>query len=130
MTWMRVRVELARSHDFPEGSNRHGYEFTLPLDKAGRLDIKVYDRTPELCTVHRFWEGEDDATGEIIRSGRGRWVFSYDPGEGDDEAIPRLREHVFRPGEYLAVREPDGAEQTFRVVLVEAAPGLAQKAPR
>ena len=132
MAWMRVRVELARSPLFPDGSHHHGYEFTLPLDAAGRLDRKTYDRAPELCTVHRFWQGEggEDATGEILRSGRGRWVFSWDPGEGEEEALPHLEQRVFRPGEYLAVREADGAEHTFRVVLVEPAPGLAQKAPR
>lgn len=127
MTWMRVRLELARSAEFPDGSHRHGYEFTLPLDKAGRLERKAYDSTPELCTVHRFWEGGEDVTGEILRSGRGRWVFSYDPGEGDDEAIRHFEGHVFRAGEYLTVREPRGDEHTLRVVLVEPAPGLAGK---
>jgi hypothetical protein len=130
VTWKRVRVELARSPDHPDGSNRHGYEFNLPLTEDGRIDRALYDEAPELCTVHRFWEDGDDSVGQIVRSGRGRWVFSYDPGEGDDEAIPRFTDHVFREGEYLAVRERDGPEHTFRIVLVEDAPGIAHVRPR
>ena len=130
MAWMRVRVELARSPQFPDGSHRHGYEFVLPLDAGGRIDRKLYDRAPELCTAHRFWDGGEDATGEILRSGRGRWVFSWDPGEGEEEALPHLEQRIFRPGEYLAVREGDGVEHTFRIVLVEPAPGLEHKVPR
>jgi len=121
VSWKRVRLEVARSRDFPEGSNRHGYEFALPLDDDGKFDLAAYKKTPQLATVHRFWPGEGDSTGEILHTGRGRWVFSYDPGEGDAEAIPHLTEHRFKVGEYLAVREPGGAEHTFRIVLVEPA---------
>jgi hypothetical protein len=126
---MRVRVELARSSEFPDGSHRHGYEFVLPLDGAGRLDRNAYDRAPELCTVHRFWEGGEDATGEIVHAGGGRWVFSWDPGEGDEESLPYLEQRHVRPGDELAVREANGPERTFCVVLVEPAPGLAHKGP-
>lgn len=122
MSWKRVRLEVARSRDFPEGSHRHGYEFTLPLDDDGKFDVAAYKKMPELCTVQRFWEGEGDTTGEILHSGRGRWVFSYDPGEGDDEAIPHLTDHHFKVGEYIAVRESGGLEHTLRIVLVEARP--------
>jgi hypothetical protein len=64
MSWMRIRLELARAPGFPEGSYRHGYEFILPLQAAGHFDKKAYDKTPELCTVHRFWEGEGDEVGK------------------------------------------------------------------
>lgn len=129
MTWMRVRIELARSPGYPDGSNRHGYEFILPLDANGRIDLKSYERAPQLCTVHRFWEGGDDSVGEIQHEGD-RWFFSYDPGEDDDEPILRFAERVFREGELLSVREPGGAEHPFRIVLVEPAPGIAHTRPR
>lgn len=125
MTWMRVRLELARDRDFPEGSHRHGYEFVLPLDNAGQLDRAHYRKTPELCTVHRFWEGSDDLTGTLHHTSRGQWMFSYHLGEMEDEPIPHFAEHKFREGEYIAVREPDGSEHTFRIALVAPAPGLS-----
>ena len=129
MPWMRIRLELARSRDFPEGSHQHGYEFVMPLDTHGRLDRELYRKAPELCTVHRFWAGEEDLTGNLHHATGGRWMFSYHPGEMEDEPIPHLGDHLFREGEYLGVREPDGSEHTFRIVLVTAAPGLAKQWP-
>lgn len=129
MTWMRIRLELARSPEFPEGSPHRGYEFVLPLDDAGRIDGRAFRKAPELCTVHRFWNGIGDAVGTILRTQGDRWFFSYAIGEADDEPIPRLGEHELREGNYLTVREPNGEAHTFRIVLVEPAPGLATPQP-
>ena len=126
MAWMRIRLELARSPDFPEGSARHGYEFVLPLDETGRLDRADYKMAPELCTVHRFWDGSADLIGTLRHTSRGQWNFSYHRGEMENEPIPHFAEHRFREGEYLTLREPDGAEHTFRIAMVAPAPGLAQ----
>jgi len=128
-TWSRVRLELARNHDFPEGSARHGYVLVLPLDANGRIDETVRHKAPELCTLHRFWEGEGDAVGQVVRAGRG-WSFSYHAGRDDDEPVPHLADHLFRVGEYLAVHEANGTEHTLRIVAVEPAPGLAHAQPR
>lgn len=38
MTLKRLRLELARTPQFPNGSSHHGYEFTAPLDAQGHLD--------------------------------------------------------------------------------------------
>ena len=35
MSLKKIRLELARTPGFPEGSGRHGYEFTAPLDAKG-----------------------------------------------------------------------------------------------
>ena len=127
-TWNRVRLELARGHDYPDGSTRHGYVFVLPLDDAGRIDEVAYRAAPELCTIHRFWEGEGDAVGRVVRNRAHRWAFSYHAGREDDEPVPHLTEHLFRVGEYLAVRAADGAEHAFHIVSIEPAPGLAHAA--
>jgi hypothetical protein len=127
MTWSRVRLEAARGPDFPEGSHRHGYEFVLPLLPDGRLDRKNYDKTPELCTVHRFWEGEGNFVGEIQHVDQRRWVFSYAPGSADDESIAHFDKQLFREGEYMTVREPNGREHAFRIVIIEPARGLATR---
>jgi hypothetical protein len=121
---MRVRLELARHKDFPEGSHRHGYEFVMPLDPAGRLDRALFRKAPELCTVHRFWEGSPDLTGTLHHTTHDRWMFSYHLGEMEDEPIPHFADHLFREGDYVAVREPDGVEHTFTVVQVRPEPGL------
>jgi hypothetical protein len=120
----RVRLELARSREFPDGSTRHGYEVVMPLDEGGRIDRATWEKAPEVCTVHRFWEGDDDLVGELVHPARDIWAFSYFVGDEDDEPIHRLADHVCAPGEYLSVRGSDGEMQAFRIVLVEPALAL------
>lgn len=121
---MRIRLEVARSRDFPTGSTRHGYELILPLLADGRIDEKTLKATPEPATVHRFWEGDGDAVGQVKHQ-RGRWLIAYEPGGPDDEPLHRFAEHKFRMGEYVSVREGAHAEHAFKVVSVRPAPGLS-----
>ena len=37
MSFNKIRLELARDHDFPDGSRERGYEFTAPLGQDGRI---------------------------------------------------------------------------------------------
>lgn len=121
---MRIRLEVARSRDFPTGSTRHGYELILPLLADGRIDEKTLKATPEPATVHRFWEGDGDAVGQVKHQ-RGHWLIAYEPGGPDDEPLHRFAEHKFRMGEYVSVREGAHAEHAFKVVSVRPAPGLS-----
>jgi hypothetical protein len=121
MSLKRIRLELARNPDFPEGSKLHGYEFLAPLLANGHLDVDAW-RSGNLrkkCTVRRFWNGEDDQLGELVHV-RGRdWAFSYAPGDADDEVFAKLDRHVVKEGEYLTIREPDDRTYTFRVVSID-----------
>lgn len=38
----RIRLNLARSKEFPNGSERHGYEFVAPLDANGHIDSGLW----------------------------------------------------------------------------------------
>src|SRR5450756_3218549 len=58
-TFKRIRLNLARSKEFPQGSKLHGYEFVAPLDDKGHIDVKLWQSQREHCRVRRFWEGED-----------------------------------------------------------------------
>ena len=59
----RVRLELARSKDFPMGSARHGYEFVAPLDSKGHIDPHLWHKYREYCGVRRFWNGAEEEIG-------------------------------------------------------------------
>ena len=120
----RIRLELARTREFPEGSHAHGYELVAPLTEDGHLDVDGWKANRQVCTVHRFWRGEPDQTGQLVRTRSERWAFSYLPGTEDDEPIHRLEEHRFVEGEYVSIREADGETRPFVVVQVRAAPGL------
>lgn len=121
----RIRLELARTKEFPEGSHAHGYEFVAPLTADGHLDVEAWRANRQVCTVHRFWRGEDDQTGQLVRTRGERWAFSYAPGTEDDEPIHRLEDHRFVEGEYVSIREADGEVRPFVVAQVRQAPGLA-----
>nr|WP_245434467.1 hypothetical protein [Pseudolabrys taiwanensis] len=125
-TFKRIRLNLARSKEFPEGSTRHGYEFVAPLDAKGHIDAAQWRQHRDNCRVRRFWAGEDDQIGFLVHKPGGpehsRWVFDYDKtAETDDESGYRFGAHAFTPGEYVSIRDEDGDMHTFLVVSVEPA---------
>ncbi len=125
-TFKRIRLNLARSKEFPQGSPRHGYEFVAPLDAQGHIDVEEWRKEKEHCRVRRFWEGEDDEIGRVVHRPGGpehaRWVFDYDPDRADDdESGYRFGTHSFRQGEYVSIRDDDGETHTFQVASVTPA---------
>jgi hypothetical protein len=119
MTLKRVRMELARDHDFPNGSRAHGYEVAAPLDAAGHLDAREWRATRARCRVRRFWAGSADQIGHLVHRRGGSWAFDYDPkSSDDDEPGFKFDKHVFVPGEYVSITEHDGVQRTFRIVSV------------
>jgi len=122
----RIRLNLARSKEFPAGSSRHGYEFVAPLDATGHIDVEQWRKHRDHCGVRRFWGGEPDEFGHLIHRPGGKdhagWVFDYEgTAEEDEEAGFRFASHAFAPGEYVSIRDEDGDSHTFQVVSVEPA---------
>ena len=118
MTLMTIRLELARTKEHPAGDPGHAYEFRAPLDGEGHLDEAHWADSKSLCTVRRFENGAEVEQGILIRNRGKHWVFSYAPGDDDDEGLFRLSSHRFTPGEYLSVTEHDGVARTFRIASV------------
>lgn len=121
----RIRLNLARSKAFPEGSANHGYEFVAPLDANAHIDAAQWRKFREHCRVRRFW-GDEEEIGKLVHkpggNEHGRWIFDYDEAaEDDDEAGYRFAAHVFRPGEYVSIRDDSGEMHTFKVASVENA---------
>lgn len=119
MVLKTIRIELARTKEHPSGDPGHAYEFRAPLDGTGHLDAKAWPEVKQLCIVKRLEKGVTQESGILTQTRGGRWVFSYAPGDEDDESIFRLSSHVFKPGEYVSVTEHDGAQNTFRVSSVK-----------
>jgi hypothetical protein len=122
----RIRLNLARSKEFPSGSAKHGYEFVAPLDEKGHIDSQLWHKYREHCGVRRFWPGEDDKHGRLVHKPGGaehaRWVFDYEADTtDDDEAGYRFGVHAFSLGEYVSISDEDGDLHTFRVASVEPA---------
>ncbi|MGI9383424.1 MAG: hypothetical protein ACR2PO_09740 [Methyloligellaceae bacterium] len=124
MSMKRIRLELARDHDFPGGSRDRGYEFTAPLDADHHIDATLWKQARDKCRVRRFWDGEKDEVGHLVRKPGGSWAFHYDilGDEDDDETGYRFGSHAFRSGEYVSINEHDDQLRTFRVVTVTEVP--------
>jgi hypothetical protein len=112
--WKSIRLELARTKDFPSGSATRAFLVRLPINDQGLIDAAALEAEPARATVRRFWPNERDLSGYVIRTPNG-WAFSYRKGEEDDEGIFHLETHAIRAGEYVTLKEPDGTELPFRV---------------
>jgi hypothetical protein len=121
MSLKKIRMELARDREFPNGSPQHGYEFVAPLDAHERIDAKEWHKRRKECRVLRFWGSAEHEHGHLMRRPGGAWSFHYEE-EGDididDETGYRFGDHVFRMGEYVSIHEADGQLRTFRVTKV------------
>ena len=121
----RIRLNLARSKEFPSGSTRYGYEFVAPLRSDGHIDTEEWRKHRTDCRVRRFW-GNEEEIGLLVHKPGGqeyaRWVFDYDQtADNDDEAGYRFGVHAFQPGEYVSIRDEFGDMHTFQVASVENA---------
>ena len=125
-TLSRIRLHLARSKEFPDGSARHGYEFLAPLDEKGHIDSDAWKDLRAACTVTRFWANEAPEQGKLVHRAGGvggsSWVFDYEEDAGDDDETGyRFGDHAFVPGEYVSLRDEDNDMHTFVVFSVQPA---------
>jgi hypothetical protein len=44
-----IRLQLARSKEFPAGSPRHGYDVVAPLDSNGHIDLELWRKHRDAC---------------------------------------------------------------------------------
>ncbi|NRG19911.1 hypothetical protein HPQ64_19630 [Rhizobiales bacterium] len=116
----KIRLNLARTKEYPNGSAHHGYEFLAPLDADDHIDATQWKMHRKNCRVRRFWGDEEEDIGHLMHRPGGSWAFHYDiDGDEDDEAGYRFGSHAFRPGEYVSIRDEDGDLHTFVVVTVD-----------
>ncbi len=118
MNLKNIQLELARNPGHPTGDANHGYLLRAPMDEKGYFDRFKWGAMKELCTVKRIADGAEAESGLLVLNRRGQWVFSYAPGDEDDETLFRLAEHRFVPDEYVSITEHDGVQRTFKVASV------------
>jgi hypothetical protein len=121
----RILLHLARTHDFPDGSARHGYEIIAPLDSDGRLNGVEWCSKRAYCRVLRFWGTDPDQRGLLVHrpggAGGATWMIDYDQDRADDdEAGYRLGTRTFRVGDYVSICDADGDMNTFKVADVQS----------
>lgn len=118
MTWKTVRLELARTADFPKGSASRAYILRVPLNDEGLIDAELIARTPSHATASRFWSSEPELFGRIERSD-GQWVMRC-RGQHDDTVF-RMPALALRLNNEITIEEPDGSSNPFRVASIKSA---------
>jgi hypothetical protein len=119
MTLKRIRMELARTPEHPQGNAKCGYEFIAPLDAHGHFDADNWKALKDRCKVLRFWEHEESEHGLLVHTRGRKWIFDYDASRNeDDEPIFRFEEVAFVPGAYISVTEHNGETLPFKVITV------------
>ena len=118
-SFRRIRLELAREKDPPQGSPTIGYTVLASLESNGRIDADLWHRYREFCRVVRFRPNEADDVGYLIRKQGGVFAFRYDiHGDQEEEAGYHFSSDSFMLGDYVSVRE-DNRLHTFQVASVE-----------
>lgn len=118
MSWKTIRLELAQTRDYPNGSPVRAYLLRLPLNDRGGIDVDEFRASPINATVRRYWPNEPDRTGHLIHSLPG-WKFAYREGKGDGEADFVPGSGPIRLDRCLTVIERGGPCLPFRVVRCE-----------
>lgn len=115
----KIRLELARTQQFPQGSPECGYVIVAPLDGKGHLDTEGWKADKDKCTVRRFWRNEDEQKGRLVHHKGNHWAIEYENEALDEEPIFRFDRHVFTEGEYISITEHDETEMPFKIVSVK-----------
>ena len=118
MSLMCVRLEPTRDPEEVESQPNDAYEFTVPLDSDGHLDLKNWEEAAVYCTIRRYQRDGSVLHGQLIKTDRGEWAFSYEAGEDDDEYLYRFASHVFQTGEILSITLNDETDHVYRITSV------------
>ena len=111
----RIRIELAREPDHPDGDASVAYTIVAPFDQDDRLDATLWRRHRTACRAVRSRPGEDDDFGHLVHRQGGDWAFHYDGAP--DEIGFHFGDERFVPCEYVSINEA-GKLHTYRVVSV------------
>lgn len=116
MNWKTIRLELARTPDFPAGSAGRAYLLRLPLAEDGGVDEAEVRQFPLRATARRFWPNQPDLAGSVIRTPAG-WALRWENVACEPRPLPPCP-LSFCEGHSVVLTEPDGSRLPFRVARV------------
>ena len=112
--WKNIRLELARSPEFPTGSVSRAYLLRLPLDDNDLVDEGAFLKSPPLATIRRHWSSDPDEIG-LVEKADGAWAMRCN---GTPARMLRLDGRRIRLGQEVTVIEPDGAVLPFWIASI------------
>ncbi len=114
----KLTLVLAHGPDKPEGDIDDRLFLDLVLTSQGQIDGASYDSAPSPWLASRQYDGDAPRRLEVIRLDEG-WALQST--NSLDDPIWVFEGHVFRPGELVRLRRPDGQEMLYRIVASQAA---------
>jgi hypothetical protein len=117
MQWKRIRLVLDQTPEFPAGSASRAYLVQLPVKEDGLVDTAILETALHRARIRRHWPNEADRSGSITRTTSG-WGFAHGAQEEGGRPIFHLETQRLCVGESITLTEPDGRQQTYRVVSV------------
>jgi hypothetical protein len=114
MNWKTIRLELAPTEEFPNGSVSRGFLIRVPLNDNWRIDEGALSSLPERAQVRRFWSTEPDQKGRVTRA-NGHLVLRC---AGKPDRLLDLNANL-QPGNEVTVVEEGGAGLPFRVKIFD-----------
>ncbi|QIK78671.1 hypothetical protein G7077_06930 [Sphingomonas piscis] len=116
MKWNSIRLELARTPDFPSGSVSRAFLLRLPIDEKGMVDWGEVSKQPSRATIRRFWASEPDRRGRI-RAGPDGGILKDSPG--GTAPMFDMAPQPLKLGEKVMVTAADGSELPFKVAFIK-----------
>ncbi len=107
---------LAYAPGRSEGDLTDRLELTVRLTPQGQLDEAAFAAGGLPWPSVRMLPDGSQRHGEMVPLGAG-WALRS--ARSEDEPLWTLEGRVFRPGELVTLRRPDGEEHIFRIVNVE-----------
>ena len=112
----KVILLLAQGPGKPEGDIEDRLVLNLALTAQGHIDSPAYDSAPSPWLAARGLNGGTPRELEVIRLDEGWALQSTD---SLDDPIWVFEGQVYRPGELIRLRRPDGEALLFRIVATE-----------
>ena len=116
----KLTMLLAQGPGMPDGNLEDRLITRLQLTPQGQIDSAAYDVDPSPWLAVRERPGAAPLHVELIRLDEGWALQSM---RDADDPLWTFEGHVFRPGELVRLRRPDGQELLFRIVASEADQG-------
>lgn len=118
VTWKTIRLELAQTESFPQGSAGRAFLLHVPVNAEGFIDSAALHQSPRQAIVRRFWPSEPDQAGRIERA-NDDWALCCRAGKAG-ETMFQLHGGPLLLGRNVMIQGPDGVRLPFRVVCARA----------
>lgn len=113
----KLTMLLARGPGLPEGDLNDRLVMRLSLTAQGHLDPEALHAATSPWLAARDRPGLPTKTSELVQLDD---TWALKSTQDDDDPLWVVEGYVFRPGELVVLRRPDGEELLFRIVAVEA----------